>query len=87
MKSPFIQTDPIQVPLLLTPLRALAPAATHRCFAQRVELEAALWALELYPEHSLNIYTDSKYVFMIFHTIETAIFSQATAEEIFHLFL
>lgn len=59
---------------------------TYHSSVQRVELKAVLWALELYPEHSLNIYTDSKYVFTVFHTIETAVTSQATAEEIFYLF-
>lgn len=59
---------------------------TYHSSTQRVELEAVLWVLELDPEHSLNIYTDSKYVFTVFHTIETTVISQATAEEIFHLF-
>lgn len=59
---------------------------THHCSAQRVKLEVVLWALELYPEQPLNIYTDSKYVFTVFRTVETATFCQTTAEEIFHVF-
>lgn len=52
---------------------------THHCSARKVQLE-------LYPEQSFNVYTDSIYVFTVFHTVETAVISQATTEEVFHLF-
>lgn len=45
-----------------------------------------LRVLELYPEQSSNIYTDSRYVFTVFHSVEMAITSHATAEGVFHLF-
>lgn len=78
--------DPGRVLLLFTSLTASLPLHSS-LLHPKVEPEAVLWAFELYPEQSLNTYTDSKYMFTVFHAVETAIISNANAKEVLHVFL
>jgi hypothetical protein len=55
--------------------------------AQWVELHAVLLAFALLTNQAFNLYTDSSYLYQVLHTIETALISHTTDEELVHLFL
>lgn len=55
--------------------------------AQRTELLALIWALELFPQQPVNIYSDSAYLYTVSLVIETAFIGHMADESLFHLFI
>lgn len=60
---------------------------TNMTLAQRTELLALIWALELFPQQPVNIYSDSAYLYTVSLVIETAFIGHMAEESLFHLFI
>lgn len=62
---------------------------TNMTLAQRTELLALIWALELFPQKPVNIYSDSAsaYLHTVSQIIQTAFIRHMAYERLFHLFI
>lgn len=60
---------------------------TNMISAQRTELLALDWALELFTQQPLNIYSDSAYLYTVSQVIENAFIGNMADESLFHLFI
>lgn len=60
---------------------------TNMTLAQRTELLALIWALELFPQQPVNIYSDSAYLYTVTQVIETAFIGHTADESLIYSYI